>query len=200
MHAFSRVCPVAFTSNPSPAHGRLSCYCHPASRAKRGSSPFWRCSQLARFSNWQARAVSLNYDTSDIVVNTSPESASVALTIPLISIALVDRLTKEDKCVSFRFRKSGVKDLVLRFEDSADRDQFCMELHLQSYDLLFSDDGQWNEGAFVMPSPSCHPCTHLPDELYMYTMYICVPQCAVLCGSVCCIVCSCVPYEWAVVR
>ena len=126
---------------------RLYCYRAPPAITKRGLTQNLRCAQKSTFNTWQPRGVVLNLDTAEIVLYTAPESAVVLSAIPLISIALVDRMKRDDKTVVLRFRRSGAKECVLRFEEQADRDKFCTEAHLLSSDLVFSDEGHWMEGA-----------------------------------------------------
>ena len=128
---------------------RLRCYLPPTRAQTRGMTQLLKCSQKSLFNTWQARAVAIDLDSSDIVLYSTPDATTVSSTVPLISLALVDRMKKDDKTVTLRFRKSSAKELVLRFEEQADRDKFCSEAHLASIDVVFADEGHWTDGACV---------------------------------------------------
>jgi hypothetical protein len=61
-------------------------------------------------------------DTNEILLYATPDSDTVSSVIPLISIALIDRVKKDDKIINIRFRRTGAKECSLRFEEPAGRD------------------------------------------------------------------------------
>ena len=75
---------------------RLRCYLPPTRAQTRGMTQLLKCSQKSLFNTWQARAVAIDLDSSDIVLYSTPDATTVSSTVPLISLALVDRMKKDD--------------------------------------------------------------------------------------------------------